>query len=296
MEPFTVSTVHEIARGLNIEGGDPYMRMIKDHNHIGRNNFHTIVWANIIVVLDRPLVDGIVFEDIFNDNRYPLLENRIAELNEHHFMAAFLMIIQYYVQNATKILNKMEEENVKITIHLHQDPLRMELCNIINKHLCMLMEIPNNIEIEYLTDTPTYSHTETDYSDTDILISLSQCAGLSPLSPPGSLFVSNTFIPYEVGSEMVPGNILLDKKVIVPNDLKYRMSDILSSTFNLKSVDYVNNHYESFNHEKQNNKQHVARYFTQNDFNDTPILQVNALWNPVNKNEVVNVVYNGNLL
>jgi hypothetical protein len=274
MSYIKVSTLDTIAFGLNIEGGDPYRRLQHDCKD------KPFIWANLILVLDRPLVDNVVFDEIWNDNRFPLLENRIDNLNEHHFMAAFLMIIQYYITHAHKLLNKKSNQNVKITIHLHQDPSRIPLCDIINKHLCMLMNVPNNIELEYLTDTPIYNKTTTNYAETDILISLSQCAGLSLEHIPGTLYVANKFIPYDVNTSMV--NTLQKYRVV--NDLVFRIGRMLKSEYNIKSVEYVNQNYKSNNPGKINNKAHVL---TSNDFIDTTILQLDGLWNPKNKNELV---------
>lgn len=71
--------------GLNIEGGFPQRDLIKT-NPNGR-------WVNIIFVLDRPLIDNITFDEILSNNKYPLLESAIDNLNEHHFLAAYLMVM-----------------------------------------------------------------------------------------------------------------------------------------------------------------------------------------------------------
>jgi len=266
--------LYRISDGLNIEGGDPYRRLKKDH--ATKSKF---LWVNLIVVLDRPLIDNVLFEKIFNDNRFPLLENRIDNLNEHQFMAATLLIMQYYIHNCRELLHRRDSNPIKITVHVHQDPLRMELCKIINKHLCMLTDIPDGVEIEYLTDTPTYNKTVTNYADTDILISLSQCAGLSPIHESGALYISDTFVPFRT-----KGNIHVNQQYKVKNDLIRRLGRILRSEFHLKTINYVNQHYRSYNPLKHNDK---TKVLTKNDFIRTPILQVDGLWNPTDENQII---------
>lgn len=268
------SELYRISDGLNIEGGDPYRRILKDHKNGSR-----FLWVNLIVVLDRPLIDNVVFEEIFNDNRFPLLENRIDNLNEHQFMAATLIIMQYYIHNCRELLHRRDSNPIKITLHLHQDPLRMELCRLINKHLCMLVDIPEGVEIEYITDTPTYDKTETNYTETDILISLSQCAGLSPMHEPGTLYMSNAFVPFHTN-----GSIGVNKQYKVKNDLIRRLDRILKSEFHLRTIHYINEYYRSYNPLKH---KHRTKVLTKNDFIRTPILQVDGLWNPTDKNQMI---------
>ncbi|MCJ7637363.1 MAG: hypothetical protein MUO21_07720, partial [Nitrososphaeraceae archaeon] len=219
------SELHTVADCLNIEGGDPLRRLIQDH----KNNPGKFLWANVIIDLDRPIIDGIIFETMWNDNRYPLLENRIDNLNEHKYMAAFLMIILWYIDNAETLINK---KDIKITIHLHQDPSRSKICQIINNYIHDLLPIPENIKLEYLTDTPIFRQTTTNYTETDILISLSQCAGLSPQHMPGTLHIANTFYPFD-------GNTIYKSKAYtVDNDLFTRLPEIIKSEFNKLSVNY----------------------------------------------------------
>ncbi len=270
------SELYEIADCLNIEGGDPERRLVQDH----KDNQTKFIWANIIIDLDRPLIDNVIFEEIWNDNRFPLLENRIDNLNEHHFLAAFLMIIQYYIQNATLLLQK-KTHNIKITIHLHQDPSRFELCDIINRYLHDLIPIPENIELEYLTDTPIFRQIATNYSTTDILISLSQCAGLSPQYTPGTLHIANTFYPFD-------GNTIYKSQAYtVNNDLFTRLPKILESEYNQLSVDYVNSHYKSYNPLK---KDHQAHKLQQSDFIESKVLQISGLWNPTDKEQLISIL------
>ena len=278
------SELHKIAAGLNIEGGDPRLRLEKDH--VEGSNF---LWANLILVLDRPLVDGVIFEEIWNDNRYPLLENRIDELNEHHFMAAFLMILQYYVKNGHQMLNRSKDSKLKITVHLHQDPSRRELCNILDmhlRHLCKLMGgTPDQVELEYLTEDNAetfFVGTKTDYSKTDILVSLSQCAGFLPEYPPGTLHLADTFIPFSAASNVIDTT----KEYKVDNDLMGRIDDILKSEFNSRSVGHVNSLYKSYNPKKSDDK---ARLLTKADFVETKILQVHGIWNPTNGDQLVTI-------
>ena len=269
--------------GLNIEGGDPYLRLASDHKQNGTN----FLWANLILVLDRPFVDNIVFEKLWNDNRFVLLEPRIDNLNEHHFMAAFLMVIRYYLMNCHELLRKNNNDHVKITIHLHQDPSRRPLLHIIETYLKMMhsKDWSSNVEIEYLTDTDSVKYfkgTSTNYANTDILISLSQCAGLSEEYIPGTLHIADTFVPFSNNCTIIEES----KRYRVNNDLSIRIDDIIASHFNEESVQFINMNYKSENPIKEH---HKANLFTKNDFPTSVILQVDGIWNPTDPNELIKV-------
>ena len=274
------SDIDQIADCLNIEGGDPYRRLI-NHKDNHKDSHKKVIWANIILDLDRPLIDHVIFETIWNDNRFPLLEPRIDNLNEHHFMAAFLMIIQYYVSNCHKLLEKEDyNENVKITIHLHQDPSRIEILTIIKGYLAKIAR-PKYITFEYLTDTPIFNKTVTNYKDTDILISLSQCAGLSEKYLPGTLHIANTFLPFDGKT------IFKSKEYTVENDLMTRLPDILASKYNELVVEYVNKTYKSYNPLKKDDK---AYKFKDSDFIRSKVSQIDGLWNPIDGNELISLL------
>lgn len=74
--------------------------------------------------------------------------------------------------------------SITITIHLHQDVACQPLIDLIKRHLDYLLPYFNlqvdRLVLEWRTDTPNYSTTSHDYTNTDLLISLSQCAGLDP--------------------------------------------------------------------------------------------------------------------
>jgi hypothetical protein len=281
MTTLPVSAIHVYGAGLNIEGGYPYLRMLVDHNW--KN--HNLIWANIILVLDRPLIDNVVFDEILNDDRYPLLENRIEEINEHHFMSAFLMIMQYYVENCHSLLGRDEKKSVKITVHLHQDVKRIELLDILDRHLEMLIKVPHTVALDYITDTPTYVQTKTDYSSTDILLSFSQCAGLDPRYQAGDLLVADTFIQYSIDDSTI--NTRNEYKV--PNHLISNLDKIVQSPYNQMSVDHVNSNYISHNLNRHD-RGDKAHYLTRDDFHHVKMLHVDKLWNPKDKNESVNIL------
>ncbi|XWV26537.1 hypothetical protein QJ857_gp0530 [Tupanvirus soda lake] len=269
--------LYQLAGGLNIEGGYPILDLLKT-NPKGK-------WINLILVLDRPLVDNVTFDELFLNNKYPLLENAIDNLNENHFLASYLMIVGYYIDNIHKICNKNETEYMNITIHLHQDIASIALLNLLKKYVDDM--IKNNqlenkkININYLTDNKTYVCSEHNYGNTDLLISLSQCAGLDPKLLPGSLIIPNKFVPYDIDTNTVYESLSYN----VPNLLNQDLNSIIYSKFNSYSVKYINDNYTSANP----NKKFFAKNFSQNDFNFTNILQVNELWNPTNSKTLVNI-------
>ena len=121
-----LTNLYEIAGGLNIEGPDPYFDLIKQ-NPNG-------IWVNAILVLDRPIVDNILFDavlEVVKINNYPLLENAIDNINEHKMLSIFLLITIFYIETYP---------NKKITIHFHQDILVNKLIEIFDQMLHSLMQ------------------------------------------------------------------------------------------------------------------------------------------------------------
>ena len=275
-----LNDLYKIAPGLNIEGGFPYMDLKKNKNCQTK-------WVNLILVLDRPLIDNIVFDDIFANNKYPLLESAIDNLNEHHFLAAYLMIIAYYIENGRQLLKKNPTDNLKITIHIHQDVSCKPLIKLLKNYIAQILNFfgtdMNNIELEFRSDFLNYIAAEYTYDNTDILISLSQCAGLDLILEPGALIIPRQFIPYDIDSS----TIKMSASYEVENDLPNRLDLILKSKFHRYSVYFVNENYCSENPNKNNFR---ANIFTTKDFHESNILQVNKLWNPTNGLEIVSLM------
>lgn len=284
MNHLQVNALDAISSGLNIEGGLPYEKLVKD------NPSKSILWSNLILVLDRPLIDNILFEDLaksMQSNNYLLLENTVDNINEHKMFTIYLMIIGYYLEHGRRLLNRNSSDHLTITCHMHQDIASVELLNILAKmvdELCSCFKLDmSKLTINYKTDKYTFISSKHNYTNTDILISLSQCAGLDPKIKPGEMIIANQFIPYNVTKK----EINTKKQYTVPNHLVYTIDDILNSSYYQYSMDYVNTNYKSGNPAKCN---HRANKITREDFHESQILQVNDLWNPINETEVVTII------
>lgn len=261
----SLSQLHQIAGGLNIEGGDPYHYLLKD------NPNRSCLWANVILVVYRPFHDNIIVDD-----KYPMLENSIGEINEHQFLATFLMITLYYIREGERLLG----EQPNINIHFHQD--KNTVGALIDEFDRLLRTVSDYNRIIYSADTPIYATTKPDYKDVDILISFSQCAGLDERFTAGTLLLGESFIPYDIDDKMID----MMKRDYVLNDLTFRLDDMIQSEYNRQMVCHVNQSYKSKN---PNKKSYIAKLITKEDFIETPILKVNKLWNPVDPNERVKV-------
>ncbi|CAH6421692.1 Hypothetical protein KVN_LOCUS422, partial [uncultured virus] len=252
------------------------------------------LWVNIVLVLDRPLIDNITFDELVANNEYPLLENSINDLNEHKLFMVYLTIMVFYIENGKQILGFTEEEKLKITIHVHQDKKCERFIELLITHLIKFIEFVGNeliinnptIELEFKTDDVDYLQTpNSNYKDTNILISLSQCAGLDPSLQSGSIILPNQFIRYNVLSKKIR---LGKDSYTVENDVVNRIDEIIESSLNSRSLEYINDYYKSYNPSKNIN--HKAEILVRNDFNFTKILQVEKLWNPIDKNEDIHII------
>jgi hypothetical protein len=269
-----------LSHGLNIEGGFPYLDLI--------NYNPKAIWSNIIISLDNPIEDNVLFDHILetvNANNYPLLENAIAELNEHQMLATLLLVALYYIENARNILNYDSEQTINILIYIHQDKIAINLINIIDYYLHELIKLFNinsfKITLSYQTDNYIYIKTPQNYNCVDILLSFSQCAGLSH-NKPGTILIANEFIPFDIQNN----KIYLSKKYTAKNDIFNRIHDMLNKDYNEKICDYINKNYISSNPEKKN----VCDIVTRSEFKITPILQVDDLWNPSDKDKNIELI------
>jgi hypothetical protein len=273
-----ISRLFEIAGGLNIEAGRPY--------HDLKRYQKDSLWVNLIVILDRPIVDSVLFSTILEkitQNNYPLLENAIDELNETHMLSIFLLTILYYIEEGKRLLNK---ENINIRIHVHQDKLSQNLIKILDNYLQLLLVklsiSTKDINISYQTDDYTYVSSSHEYNNIDILISLSQCAGLDPNHNPGKIYITQTFIPFDIKTNQID----LSNQYTVENDIFNQLENMVKKDYNQTIALYLNSDYQSAN----TNKQHLAKTICLNDFIPTTFLQVDDLWNPTDINSVVSIV------
>lgn len=277
-----VKDIYTLGGGLNIEGGFPYHDLLKTSTR------KTKLWVNTVVVLDRPLVDKVIFDEVlekFTKNDYPFLENAIDELNEPRFLSFFMALLGYYVANGRQLVGLKESEQLNIVIQFHQDETCERLVEFIDEELtelCSKFGIDiHNLLIESRTDKHTYVESEHKFENTDILISLSQCAGLDPALEAGAIIIPNEFVPYDIDTK----TINISKTYKVENDLVDRLDDILKSQYLKYAIESFNVGYVSANKLKK----HQAGSFTKDSFSFTKILQVNKLWNPKDENEKVEI-------
>ena len=254
-----MKNIHRFGAGLNIEGGFPYRDL---------QSSKSTIWANLILVLDRPLIDMIDFDDIVKNNPYLLLENAIIEINERQFLTVYMLILEFYVLNGSKLVNKKDPT---IVVHIHQD----ENCYPLIKIITSLLEKRNlmSSRIKFKTDKPNYQSMNHGKYMCDILISLSQCAGLDPSIPAGALLCSDTFIPLDLQSS----TLRLDSKYQVKNSLIEHSQEIFGQDCVNDIVKLVNTEYVSANPNKSGQ---IARRPVVGDLHHTNIIQVDRLWNP----------------
>jgi len=275
-----VSELYTLGGGLNIEGGSPYLDLKRTSK---------CKWVNLVVVLNRPLIDNHLFNDILVNSKYPLLENCIENLNEKHMLASYIMIIGYYLEYSHSIVGLSDEDTLYICIHVHQDVTCQPLINMLRNYVDTIMTTfgfnergdvlkLHNVKIEYRTDNKWYSPQS--YENINILISLSQCAGLEPTLNPGDFIIPTKFIPYDIEHKIVHK----DRTYHVHNDLLKQLPKILQSKYHDYAIHLIK-HYVS----KNRNKQHTVDELS--EFYKTTILQVHTLWNPKDPHEMVCIKY-----
>ena len=195
------------------------------------------------------------------------------------------------MRHGRSLINLNKDTPLRMMIHIHQDTICQPLVNLLRKMVDEMLAYfetdvspkqsfdIHNVIIEYRTDIKWYA--TQDYSDTRVLISLSQCAGLAPQLGPGFLLVPSTFIPYDIEKKI----LFKSQTYHAPNDLSNRLDDILVSKYSAYAYDYITANYRSANPKKQ----HRATILAKEDFVECVFLQVDKLWNPTDPQEIVEI-------
>ena len=221
-------------------------------------------------------------DEIFANNKFPLLENAIDKINEHQLLAIYLGIITYYFVYGKEIIN---QPSAKILIHIHQFPKCQPLIDLISNYLkCIIENLSidmTGISYDFTTDTPTYATTIPKYDDVDILISFSQCAGLDEKLPAGTLIIPDKFIPYDIDNKTV----LMKDKYHAENSLLFDIFKIIDSKYYSHAVNFINKNYKSSNPTKNHYQAKICDIMCFY----RPLLKVDKLWNPTNHLEIVNI-------
>ena len=105
---------------------------------------------------------------------------------------------------------------------------------------------------------------------------------MDPKYLPGTILISNNFIPFDVATN----KILFNEKKIVKNSLVDDIKLLIKKEYNHLVCNYVNHYYDSANKIKNDKSNDIEL----NDFQMTTILQVDDLWNPRNFNEKVKII------
>jgi hypothetical protein len=249
----TATGLTRFAGGLNIEGGRPAL-LLKPSQ----------IWVNIVEVLDEPLV--LDSEGLFSDieerqkkGNLPVLEMAIPQINLGRTLVAYLMVIAYYHDLFPK---------EKICVHVHQFPGNAAwFINLFRKIF------PN---VTYLTDTPTFFTTKVDYSPFQVIISLSQCAGIGHC--PGTLLYGEIFRPILEQSKGVANASKNESENVSKLGEEYRVNNAFVT--DVKKI--INSKWNSFavNQVKAMDDEWEVNLLEESDFIKTTFLQSDGIWNP----------------
>lgn len=270
--------------GLNIEGGLPAQKL-------GKTNFcDRCKWVNLVLVLDHPLAGNHSFEEVLNlqrENSYPILESMFLEINENKQLALYLLLVRYYANLCQNV-----------GVHIHQFP------NNARFFVDFLKAHSGVDNVTYFYDTPTWTHTNCDYTNLDCLISLGQCAGIDTQISVGTFLAPTMFVPFQPESpDIISGDGFIDlscssglsKAYVARNDLVSDWSKIVSSAWNnaedLKEAALHKSANPAKNDTNGDRCRVSASRFPAKPsdimFGDLALLQTTDIWNPVSALDVV---------
>ena len=278
-----IEKLHNYADALYIEGG------IIPKQHLTND----AIWVNLAVVLDQPVVTGETLDKITENNKFTLKEASILNYNEKKVNLAYTAIIDYYLNNANKIIkNTTLNKPIKMVWHIHRNSsannhLKL-LLNLLNYYIKsnQLIKLPINkskrnfLGYYYYTTKNILIEVKSGIKgedleqdqDTNIVLSFSMAAGLNTSLPSSSLLIPNKFIPYSVNNN----EIILDKEYQVNNHLIYSLLDILKETQKKEHIFITNKQIQSENQQKT----FLLEPLKKTDFTIATILQADAMFYP----------------
>ena len=270
-----IRELETIADGLNIEGVDPSIDAGPD-----------TLWVNSVLVLDRPLLDEKrTFAQIDDEKRrkgYPLLENVIPQIDEQAILDAYMNIILFYTRRYDRI-----------AVHIHQSPEDAAgWIELLRSRVMYVCSNPN-CEIDWRTDNPSYRQFDAKAAKpVEVLISLSQCAGLNSKFPPGVLLLPSTVIPFHVNQNVVDARNGFSRWSS-RNSLRFDLQAILHEWIE-GSIPYTSpNPLKSIQIRSSVSSIDDERVVSAHDCIFVPracILQVTDLWNPTDVEQRVDVL------
>lgn len=245
------SRLRLVAAGLNIEGGRPFAQLNSKQK-----------WANLVLVLDHPLHMTSTFEESLKEvqeKKYVLLENLFSSINEKQLLVAYLSLIYHYAV----------VEGKKLLIHIHQFPEYSQKWIDLIKQYWKKLGWKSEYPLVFLSDTPTFVSTlVSDYKEADVVLSLSQCAGVDSQYPTGTWFLPYRFIPMK-------GNcISMKDRYQVQNDL---CNQALTTFCHPEVVSLVNSCYvstSSFKHKEKASSVPPSLH-------QVSLLEYDEIWNPL---------------
>lgn len=280
--------VHELADGLNVEGGIPYTSLNKEQT-----------WVNLCAVLDRPFLDGADLAEITASNPFPLKESSIDTYNEAMVAYAFLTTFHYYATHAHEIAHKDKADTVRIVVQMHRNSSGEEHLKLLDKlmgvafvdllpskidtsaknALYAYMYPEQNVVVEYRYGY--YPESLQNYADQDIIISLSLASGFRPEWKSGTLILPEKFIPMDIPSMTA---YAVDEYQAINH-----MSTVIADIVNHQKpaiLDAVNDFFRSPNPVKAF---HRAELLSTSDFHSATLLQANGLFNPKSLPDLITI-------
>lgn len=284
----------------NIEGGVPGYRFRVAGGWKSKAMYKRYpegIWANLCVVLDRPLITGKTLDAVTSGSKaaeYALKESAIEEFNEQRVNLAYLLILKYYISFAP----------LKITCQIHRGSSAKHQIAVIKKLLSEsygsryyevsenTVRVTNGLGVATIVFRNGYKIDDCDhYGDSDCVISLSMVCGLEYGLPSGSLLLPDKFIPmdFKVDASGKPYDHVLYEtmKYSVTNDLVHKMRDVLCEQ-SKKVVGLVNS-IPSKNPEKAHM---TTEKLTYDDFHfGSTLAQIPSIWNPTDAETEMIVMY-----
>lgn len=194
-----IAELKNFGEGLNDEGG-----RIQECVKKGQ------IWANLSVVLDRPLIDPEDFDTlrkIKKEKGYGIKEEALDHFNEKQVNLAYAAIIQYYVTQARKLLSKSSNEPVTILIHTFRGgdgASHIKLFEELYKIACGEIADKENINVLFSSgkadknpENCTYTKNSESFKNADIVLTFSSHAGLKPEWKAGTLTIPHEWTPID---------------------------------------------------------------------------------------------------
>lgn len=260
------------------------------------------LWSALHLNSDCPLQDAVTIAELSSKQAYPLRESDILKYNEPRANQSYLLTISWYLDNLRDIFKLKPETEAHMTVHVHRRSNGIKLINTIlipmladfynlklappadpypSKYYCVTLSLPHNTKIVFRNGSEEEAFYG--YDRSYLVYSLGLVMGLNKDWEPGSLLLTETFIPTDETLSIKDGTkgvIYEDQTYVSPNHLKANLHTILEDEARQQKVLEIINSNPRYHSPNPDKPFIPVKPLCVTDFHSAVTLNIKTLYSP----------------